>query len=259
MIGVEKVLTAKEERVRSMKEQEIYRLHGWRNLASFLVQHKRQITLTSLTTQKGKAILMRRASHSKRARMNIITPDLAAAFYRAKMSDLNATFVLTATANSLSCNIAHININRSTIRRHRKCCGASFSARIRSDFTADVPLIVHWDGEHLEDLTSKQRGPAANPHLRQWSEQASWSSEGDWRVRGKSSSAVAAILSDWGVAECVKAMYFDRTAANPGHRIGGACSYRADVREGSSSSRLLSSHPGSCLSCCIQGNDEWNF
>ena len=27
-IGVEKVLTAKEERVRSMKEQEIRRLHG---------------------------------------------------------------------------------------------------------------------------------------------------------------------------------------------------------------------------------------
>ena len=74
------------------------------------------------------------------------------------MSDLNATFVLTATANSLSCNVAHININRSSIKRHRapKCCGACFPATIRSDFTADVPLIVHWDGELLEELTSKQ-------------------------------------------------------------------------------------------------------
>ena len=85
-----------------------------------------------------------------------------------------------------------------------------------------MPLIVHWDGELLEELTSKQhmdRLPiliSCNGLSKLLGVQKLMGGS-----RENAASAVAAILSDWGDAERVKAMCFDKTEANIGHRIGG--------------------------------------
>lgn len=56
----------------------------------------------------------------KRASENIIvSPSLAAALDRTKMTDRSATYVLTEMARSLGQNVDELNINRSSIRRHR--------------------------------------------------------------------------------------------------------------------------------------------
>ena len=65
--------------------------------------------------------------------LNNVTPQLAAALDRAKVSDRNATYILTEAANSLNYNTLDININRSSIRRQRKACRSRFVASIKKD------------------------------------------------------------------------------------------------------------------------------
>jgi hypothetical protein len=55
----------------------------------------------------------------KRTRKNIVSPAVALALDRTKVSDRNAVYVLTATAATLGHNVEELSINRSTIRRSR--------------------------------------------------------------------------------------------------------------------------------------------
>ena len=54
----------------------------------------------------------------KPAKINIVTPTLAAALDRTKMSDRKAVFKLAEAAKSLGHNIEELNINLSSIHRH---------------------------------------------------------------------------------------------------------------------------------------------
>ena len=107
MIGMDKVVTAGEEWVRSMKEQKIRRLQRLKEFGP--VPCAEQVTDNTEefdnieregdTDEEGIPSTTVK-SHPKQARMNIITLNLPAAFYRAKISDGNATFAITATARS---------------------------------------------------------------------------------------------------------------------------------------------------------------
>ncbi|XP_023233321.1 uncharacterized protein LOC111633026 [Centruroides sculpturatus] len=63
--------------------------------------------------------LSQTSSKRKRGITNIITPKLAAAFDRTKLSDCKATFVIAETMKSLCHGIDDITLNRDTIRRRR--------------------------------------------------------------------------------------------------------------------------------------------
>lgn len=48
------------------------------------------------------------------------------------------------------------NSNRSSIRRHRMLLRTKFAASLEAEFTCDSPLIVHWDGKLISDLSMKE-------------------------------------------------------------------------------------------------------
>ena len=81
---------------------------------------------------------------------------LAAALDRTKMTDRGTVFILTEAARSFGVEVAELNINRSSIARHRKRNREEFAENIKADFSADVPLVVHWDGKMVESLTTKE-------------------------------------------------------------------------------------------------------
>lgn len=60
------------------------------------------------------------SSHPKRARTNMISPGLAAALDRTKVSSRSATFILTEAARSFGHNVAEFNINHMSIHRRRE-------------------------------------------------------------------------------------------------------------------------------------------
>ena len=236
MVGVDKVLTAKEERAKLRKEKETHRRQCWERSGQLTTTDSQDTeeekdlhdecdndTDDEDASVPGPSTSEQNQVVFKRARTNIITPQLAAALDRAQVTDRAAALILTEAANSLNCSPADININRSSIRRQRKLCRARFAASIKNDFSVDVPLVVHWDGKLLQDLTGKKHvdrlpilvsGYGVNKLL------------GVPKLVGgtgeNTANAVSGALHEWGVADRVVAMCFDTTSSNTGHRTG-AC------------------------------------
>src|SRR5688572_15318411 len=65
------------------------------------------------------------------------------------------TFVIAETAHSLGHNIDDLNINRSSIKRKREEHRAIFATALKNVLSGDVPLVVHWDGKLMADLSGK--------------------------------------------------------------------------------------------------------
>ena len=70
--------------------------------------------------------------------------------------DRRATFVLTEAARSFGLDVSDMNINRSSIQRHRQQQCTQVARCLKSEFASGIPLTVHWDGKLMEDLTGKQ-------------------------------------------------------------------------------------------------------
>lgn len=165
----------------------------------------------------------RKKVRQPRATTNIMTPSLAAALDRSKISDRKATFVMAETAHSLGHCIDDLNINRSSIKRHREKCRAQRAAALKSDFAGDTPLVVHWDGKLMADLSGKEHtdrlpiivsGHGVSQLLKV-SKVSGGSGENQ-------SSAVVQCLEEWNLQSRVVAMCFDTTSSNTGIH-NGAC------------------------------------
>ena len=141
---------------------------------------------------------------SKRARRNVVTPDVAAALDRAKVSDRKATLLLTAAAQGLGHNPEELAINRSSIRRNREVCRSELAAHLKQEFIPSVLIVVHWDGKLLADLTGKNKVDRFPVIL---------SAPGVCQIIGvpklseetgeAQASAVARLLDEWGVTDRV--------------------------------------------------------
>lgn len=92
----------------------------------------------------------------KRARQIIMSPGLASALDHTKMSDRKAAFVILEITKSLGVDIANFNINRTSIFPGCKGNRIHFAVVVKWDFTADLPLVVDWDGKLMEELTTEQ-------------------------------------------------------------------------------------------------------
>lgn len=58
-------------------------------------------------------------SEKKIPKINIITPNLAAALDRANVSNRNATYILAATLQSVGIDLRNVNLSYKTIQRNR--------------------------------------------------------------------------------------------------------------------------------------------
>lgn len=160
---------------------------------------------------------------AKRGLMNVVTPGVAAALDRTKVSDRAAVYVLTETARSLGHNPEELNINRSSIRHQRRQHRERHASSLKEEIMSDGPLIVHWDGKLMMDLTTKE-------HVDRLPILVSGKSESQLlRVAklptGSGTNAARAVVDavqEWGLTNRIVGMGFDTTAANTGHHQG-AC------------------------------------
>lgn len=162
-------------------------------------------------------------SKRRRATKNILTPSLAAVLDRSKVTDRKATLILAEAAQSFGQNLDELNINRSSIRRQRQLQRKQMTSFLKTEFTAEVPLTVHWDGKLMKDLTTQAHvdrlpilvsGSGVSQLL-----QVAKIPNGTGKEQAK---AVVDALEEWGLVEKVVGMAFDTTASNTG-RINGAC------------------------------------
>ncbi|CAH0552503.1 unnamed protein product [Brassicogethes aeneus] len=93
---------------------------------------------------------------------SLITPHLAATLDRANISDRKATFIVTATLQSLGQNVANIPLSRSSLRRARQNARAKLSTNIKNNLQAQGPFIVHWDGKLLHPTIKNVTDSSSN-------------------------------------------------------------------------------------------------
>ena len=159
----------------------------------------------------------------KRGRKQVLSHDLAATLDRTKVSDRSALMIVAETARSLGQDIRPMSLNRSTIRRQRQLHRKATSNEIKDQFDPKFPLIVHWDGKLLPDLTGTKKVDrlpvlvTSNGESQLLAVPKLPSGTGEAQAQ-----AVFDVLKDWGVDAKVQGMCFDTTSSNTG-RHKGAC------------------------------------
>lgn len=167
--------------------------------------------------------------HNPRIRgtVNVVTPEVAAALDRTNTSDRKAEHVFSAMASSgqLNHEAEELIISRNAIRSARMKHREHFTSEIKAAFDPVVPLVLHWDGKIMEDLT----GPGCKrvdrlrilvsghdlikllsvPKL-------------DDGTAVVMSHAVVDSIDEWGLRNRIKGLCVDTTASNTG-RNGGVC------------------------------------
>ncbi|MEL6606429.1 MAG: hypothetical protein AAFP20_24820, partial [Cyanobacteria bacterium J06614_10] len=226
MAGLDLVLAAKEERARqrvqSQKRRRVQANEEPGPSSSVAVLASSSSSSSDDQPDETEAVLAT-PPPPKRAKMNIVTPSLAAALDRTKLSDRKAALVLAEAAKSLGHNVEELNINRSSIHRHRESHRVNFARSVQDKFNPTVSLTVHWDGKLIPALTGKEKVDRlavlvtglgvdqllAVPKL----ESGTGVAQAD---------AVVHALQEWDITDRVVAMSFDTTSSNTGH-ISGAC------------------------------------
>ena len=132
-------------------------------------------------------------------------------------------FELWHTDQSLGHDIDELNISRSSIRRGRQTFLADQARFLKDNFQSSVSLVIHWDEKLLEDLTGNEQverlpvivSGAGVSQLLRVPKLISGTGEAQACV-------VSKLLVEWRLVDRVKAMCFNTTASNTGHR-NGAC------------------------------------
>lgn len=163
------------------------------------------------------------SSNSKRARKTIMTPRLAAALDKSRISDRDAVHIVSAAVEALSLDISEYVLNRSSVKRSRENFRAERYALIKS-VEIDVPFIeLHWDSKLLPHLTENKnvdRLPviAVSVNFEQLLGVPGITSGEGIEV----CSAVFDIAEEWNLVEKIQACCFDTTASNTGKLKGAA-------------------------------------
>ncbi|KAK2710529.1 hypothetical protein QYM36_011904 [Artemia franciscana] len=228
MVGVDETLACKEKRVSEREQQTLKRRQQTENIQQIeastaeLTTSGSEISAAEDVDSEG-AVGGSRTQKRKRGRKAVVTPELAAALDRTKVSDRKAVFVIAETAKSLGMTIDQLALNRDSVRRLRSKHPIHSSASIRAKFQSDVPLVVHWDGKLIPDLIGKEKVDrlpvlvSGKEVLQLLTVAKLPSGTGEAQA-----SAVFGAIEDWGIPGNIRAMCFDTTSSNTG-RISGAC------------------------------------
>ncbi|KAK2727011.1 hypothetical protein QYM36_007756 [Artemia franciscana] len=228
MVGVDETPACKEKRVSEREQQTLKRRQQTENIQQIeastaeLTTSGSEISAAEDVDSEG-AVGGSRTQKRKRGRKAVVTPELAAALDRTKVSDRKAVFVIAETANSLGMTIDQLALNRDSVRRLRAKHRIHSSASIRAKFQSDVPLVVHWDGKLIPDLIGKEKVDrlpvlvSGKEVLQLLTVAKLPSGTGEAQA-----SAVFGAIEDWGIPGNIRAMCFDTTSSNIG-RMSGDC------------------------------------
>ncbi|KAG7173857.1 hypothetical protein Hamer_G018135 [Homarus americanus] len=159
---------------------------------------------------------------------NIMSPVLAKALDRTKISDRDAVHLIAAAAQTLGHNVEDIAVNRKTIRQSRmKLRVQSFkSAKEQFILNLDptIPLVVHWDGKLLPETAGGKETYDRLPIIVSYeeNEQLLNVSKLPNGTGEAMANAVVEVVKDWKLKDYIVAMSFDTTSSNTG-RHTGAC------------------------------------
>ena len=234
MIGVDKNLAAKEEKSERKKKA----------LAEKQKREKdkmEQVVLESSTEPESDGELVEagnedfkvkslkyrsRAALKKQGSDPLLTPSVVAALDRGKLSDRNATYLLNATATALNADDEGLLVSRSKLYRTRKKLRMEMSEKIKNQFGAEGPFVIHWDGKLMNDLKDAKFAPKLDRLP------ISISGGGSTQLltvaklqNGTGQAQAQAVLDaveEWGLDGQICAMSFDTTSTNTG-REKGAC------------------------------------
>ncbi|XP_050499022.1 uncharacterized protein LOC126879795 [Diabrotica virgifera virgifera] len=161
-------------------------------------------------------------SSNKRGRKTLMTPRLAAALDKCKVSDRDTMHIISAVLEALNIDITEFVLNRSSIKRNREILRKIKYSSIKSVGNDANFIEVHWDSKLLPDITKNEkidRLPviAVGLDFEQLLGVPGIASSAGSEV----CSAVFHITDEWNLTEKIQAFCFDTTASNTG-RIKGA-------------------------------------
>ena len=166
-----------------------------------------------------------KAAKRKRGHRKLLTPKLAAALDKCKISDRDAVHILIATTEALGHTADDFVINRTSIRNFRTKIREERAMEIKTHFrdTTLQAAVLHWDGKLLPSLTGKETVHRLPVILSIGETEQLLGVPILQSGTGKDqASAVCEVLAEWGLHTYVKALCFDTTAANTGG-VKGAC------------------------------------
>ena len=226
MAGLDKKLAAKEKRAFEREEQMLARRHQMEQIKQSTASNAELYSSDSETCLAEYGEEMDITMHTpkrKRGRKTVITPELAAALDRTKVSGRKAAFIIAQTAKSLGQNIDELALNRDSICRNRVQHRGQRASNIKAKIQGNFPLVVHWDGKLIPDLIGKKKVDrlpvlVSGKGISQLLTVAKLpSATGEAQA-----AAVFGAIQDWGLAHSIRAMCFDTISSNTG-RIAGAC------------------------------------
>ena len=150
-------------------------------------------------------------------KIDIMTPELAAALDRAKVSNRNATYILAAAFKSVGIDLSTLNFSYSTLYRGRIKFRANIAEDLKKEFHTEDRYVVHWDGKVLCDISDKKSVDRIAILLSiSGVDQLLGVPKAESGTAHQQALAVISTLNQWNVAPYVKAMCFDTTAVNTG-------------------------------------------
>ncbi|XP_022825785.1 uncharacterized protein LOC111355908 [Spodoptera litura] len=154
---------------------------------------------------------------------SIFTKHVTGALDRNKITDREAMRLIIPLSAALGCNPASLSISRSTIRRARKKARQEFNENLNETFKPSYPLVIHWDGKILPDITGNKKVDRL-PILISGNDTEKLLCVPKL-IAGTGESMSAAVydaMEQWNITNQVQAMSFDTTASNTGAK-NGAC------------------------------------
>lgn len=89
-----------------------------------------------------------------RGSVNVITEKLVATLDKCQVSDRNAVRIIAAVAESFSCDLSSLIINKTSIRQHRQRIRKKLSEKMKKVFSTSQlsAAVIHWDGKIMKSF-----------------------------------------------------------------------------------------------------------
>ena len=160
----------------------------------------------------------------KRCRVNVLDdPDVAGALDRVNIPDRGATYIVGTVAKALGHDVSSMTLSRSSIRRSRYR-NREKQATVEQEFIRSTPLLLHWDGKLLPDITgSKETVDRIAVLATGGGEEMLLGVPKIGRGTGKhQAEACLTTVDEWSIRQQIHGLVFDTTATNTGLK-NGAC------------------------------------
>lgn len=214
-----------------------------------LSNHSSQSSSSDEELKVGPSIPKARKTQTQAARDNVdvVTPQVAAALDRTNISDRKAAHIFSAMASTglLKPDVEELVISPSAIRRARIKHRKLFSLEIKESFDPAVPLILHWDGKIMDDLTGPERGKVDRlPILISGQDVVKLLSVPKLQdgTAASMAQAITETIDDWGLQDAIKGLCFDTTYSNTGTKVARV-GYSVGSRAGSTVNQFGLSSP----------------